>query len=115
MFKGVIKLSYLKNDEMLLVGDNLVISKEDYLKEMKEHEGKEVYLTLEYKANINARSMLDSAIECEADNMYEDWDNNIWDDITETDITELQNILDKILSRSNNVSYLAYQRVEIDI
>lgn len=115
MFKGAIKLSELKNDEMLLVGESLVLSKEDYLKEMKEHEGKEVYLTFKYKANINARSMLDSAIECEADNMYEDWDNDIWDDIKETDITELQNILDKILSRSDNVSYQAYKRVEVDI
>ena len=110
-----LKLSELKKDDMLLFGECDVMSKEDFLKEIQEHEGKEIYTTTVYKANINARSMLDSAIECEADNMYEDWDYDIWNDITETDIAELQNILDKILSRSNNVSYMADKKVEIDI
>lgn len=110
-----LKLSELKKDDMLLVGECDVMSKEDFLKEIQEHEGKEIYTTTIYKANINARSMLDSAIECEADNMYEDWDYDIWNDITETDIAELQNILDKILSRSNNVSYMADKKVEVDI
>lgn len=115
MFKGDIKLSELKNDEMLLVGENLVIEKEDFVKEIEKYRGKEVYTTTEYRANINAKSMLEDAIEREADNMYEDWDYDIWNDITETDIAELQNILDKILSRSNNVSYMADKKVEIDI
>lgn len=110
-----LKLSELKKDDMLLVGECDVLSKEDFLKEIQEHEGKEIYTTTEYKANIDARSMLDSAIECEADNMYEEWDCDILNDITETDISELQKILDKILSRSNNTTYMADKKVEIDI
>lgn len=110
-----IKLSEIKDDEMLLVGDNLVISKEDYLKEMQEHEDETVYTTTEYSANIDARDMLDNAIECESDDMYEDWEQNVWNDITEQDISELQNVLDRILSGSSNVSYNADKKVEIDI
>lgn len=110
-----VKLSELKDDEMLLVGENLVISKEDFVKETKEHIDKEVYTTKEYRASINAKYMLESAIECEADNMYEDWETDIWDDITEEDINELQRIVDRILSGSRNISYIADKRVEIDI
>lgn len=112
-----VKLSKLKNEDMLIVGEDCVITKEDYIKEMQ-IEGpiyREVYTAKQYKANINARNMLDSAIECEADNMYEDWDYHIKEDITETDISELQTILDRILSRRKNVSYIPDEEVEIDI
>lgn len=115
MLKGVIKLSELKNDEMLLVGENYVISKENFVKEFYEHGGESVYTTIEYRASINARHMLESAIECEADNMYEDWEGDIWDDIKKEDITELQNIINRILSGSRNICYIADKRVEIDI
>ena len=115
MLKGFVKLSELKNEDMLLVGENLVIYKEDYLKEINEHRGKEVYTTKEYRAGIDAKSMLEDAISSEADNMYEDWEDDIWDDITERDIDELQNVVDRILSGCNNVSYIPDKRVEIDI
>ena len=115
MFKSTVKLSELNNDDMLLVGENLVIGKEDYIKEMHEHEGEEVYTTKEYKAGIDAKSMLEDAIECEADHMYDDWDYDIWDDVTEDDIEQLQDVVNKILSRSENVSYIADKKVEIDL
>lgn len=115
MLKGFVKLSELNNDDMLLVGENYVISKEDFIKEIHEHTGEEVYITKEYRASINAKDMLEDAIVCEADNMYEDWESDIWGDIREEDIDELQNILDRILSRDRNISYIAYKRVEIDI
>lgn len=113
MFKSTVKLSELKNDEMLLVGENLVIEKEDFIKEIENHRGKEVYTTTEYRASINAKSMLEDAIEREADNMYEDWEEDIWNDINEEDIEELQNVVDKILK--GHVSYIPDKRVEIDI
>lgn len=115
MLKGIIKLSDLKNDEMLLVGENYVISKEDFVKEIEEYRDKEVYTTTEYRAGIDAKYMLENAIDCEADNMYEDWETDIWDDITQEDIDELQRIVNRILSGSRNVCYVAYKRVEIDI
>ncbi len=110
-----IKLSELKNDEMLLVGENLVIEKEDFVKEIEEHGGKEVYTTTEYRASINAKDMLESAIDCEASNMYEDWEYDIWEDISEEDINELQNILNRILNGSRNISYISDKKIEIDI
>ena len=110
-----IKLSELKNENMLLVGENIVISKEDYINEIQEHIGKQVYTTTEYRAGIDAKSMLEDAIESESQEMYEDWEYDVWDDITEEDIKELQNILDRILSRSSNVSYTADKKVENDI
>ena len=108
-----VKLSELKDDEMLLVGENLVIEKEDFVKEIENHRGKEVYATKEYRASINAKSMLEDAIEREADNMYEDWEEDIWNDIDEEDIEELQNVVDKILK--GHISYIPDKRVEIDI
>ena len=78
-----IKLSELKNENMLLVGEDIVSSKEDYINEIQEHIGKQVYTTTAYRANINAKRMLEDAIECEADNMHEDWESDVWDDITE--------------------------------
>ncbi|WP_308780033.1 hypothetical protein [uncultured Clostridium sp.] len=110
-----IKLSELKNENMLLVGEDIVISKEDYINEIQEHIGKQVYTTTEYRASIDAKSMLEDAIESESQEMYEDWEYDVWDDITEENIKELQNILDRILSRSSNVFYTADKKVEIDI
>ncbi|WP_195264516.1 GTP-binding protein [Clostridium sp. 1001275B_160808_H3] len=112
-----IKLSELKDNEILLIEDdyNSIMSKEDYLEDLEDYKEYEVYTTTEYKANIDAKDMLDSALECEADNMYEDWYQDIWDDVTEEDIKELQIILDKILSRSKNIAYTAREKVEIDI
>ena len=110
-----IKLSELKNENMLLVGEDIVISKEDYINEIQEHIGKQVYTTTEYRASIDAKSMLEDAIESESQEMYEDWEYDVWDDITEEDIKELQNILGRILSRSSNVSYISDKKVEIDI
>ncbi|MGY5237904.1 GTP-binding protein [Clostridium tertium] len=112
-----IKLSELKDNEMLLIDDdyNSIMSKEDYLEDLESYKGYEVYTTTEYRANINAKYMLESAIECEADNMYEDWETDIWDDINEEDIEKLQKIVNRILSGNRNISYIANKRVEIDI
>lgn len=115
MFKGVIKLSELKNDEMLLVGENLVIEKSDFIKEIEEHRGKEVYTTTEYRASINAKEMLEDAIEREADNMYEGWEEDIWNDISVIYIDDLQSVINRILAGCGNVSYIPDKRVEIDI
>lgn len=115
MLKGFVKLSELNNDEMLLVGENLVIEKEDFVKEIEEHKEKEVYTTKEYRASINAKSMLEDAIEREADNMYEGWEEDIWNDISVIEIDDLQNVINRILSGCGNVSYIADKRVEIDI
>lgn len=110
-----IKLSELKNDDMLLVGENYLISKEDFVKAIEEYRDKEVYTTTKYRASIDAKDMLESAIDCEAYNMYEEWEYDVWDDITEEDINELQNVIDRILGKSRNIAYIVDKKVEIDI
>ncbi len=115
MLDGIIKLSELKDDEMLLVGDDLAISKEDYIREIQEYMGKEVYTTIVRRASIDARSMLEDAIKCVAQEMYEDWEDDIWNDITKDDIRDIQLILNRIFNKSNNISYFAYKKVEVDI
>lgn len=119
--KGVVKmvkLSELKDYEMLIVDIGSyynVISKEDYLNEIEEYRGCKVYTSNKYKASIDALDMIESAIECEHQNMYEDWDIEIKQDISKEDIEDMQKILDRILSRSDNISYTEKEQVKIDM
>ena len=48
-------------------------------------------------------------------NMYEDWDIEIKQDITKEDIKDIQVVLDRILSRSDNISYIEKEQVKIDM
>lgn len=115
---NMVKLSELKDDEMLIVdmgSYGQVISKEDYLNEIEEHRGYKVYTSNKYKASIDALDMIESAIEREYQNMYEDWDIEIRQDTTKEDIEDIQIVLDRILSRSDNISYTEKEQVEIDM
>ena len=114
--KNSVKLSDLKNDDMLLVGEH-VLSKEDYITDMDEYKGKRVYTTTQYKASLDAKDILEDAIAREADDMYDDWEDSIWSDITDEDISEIQAILDRIINKnsSSNISYVAVDEVIIDI
>ncbi|HAG44354.1 MAG TPA: GTP-binding protein, partial [Clostridium sp.] len=51
------------------------------------------------------------------DNMYEEWGNLIWGDVTDNDINQIQSILDRILKKSPKQNIACYQdkSVEIDI
>ena len=114
----MIKLSKLKDDEMLIVDMGSyghVISKEDYLNEIEEYRGCKVYTSNKYKASIDALDMIESAIEREYQNMYEDWDIEIRQDTSKEDIEDIQIVLDRILSRSDNISYTEKEQVEIDM
>lgn len=108
------KLSELKDTDILLVGEDIT-EKEELLNDWEYYKGKEIYTTKQYKANISAEDMLDNALECEYQNMYESWYEEVWKDVTETDIKDLQSILDRILSRSKNIAYIEDKKVEIDI
>lgn len=121
-----IKLSELNKDTMILVchasncdGQVMPASEfiSDYEKEYKNLNKLEIYTTEPHQAAFNAEYILDSAIESEADEMYEDWDEKIKADITKQDIDELQAILDRILARNEaaNISYFSGALVEIDI
>lgn len=101
-------------DENLSVYD--VAELKDDLQYFKDKD-KKLYTVTEYQAGIDARDMLESAIESEYDNMYEDWEERILDDITDDDIGKLQDILDDILSRGRdqNIAYYQNEEVEVDL
>ena len=70
-----------------------------------------------YRARLDARDMLEQAIENEADNMYEDWEDYIWADIERGDIKDIQLILDDIMSRDpqGNITYEVDEELELDL
>ncbi|MGL6184755.1 MAG: GTP-binding protein [Clostridium chrysemydis] len=114
------KLSELKDEDMLIVNGYDVVSKEDFLNDFQFYKNntERVYTTTQYKAHIDAKDMLEDALEREYENnMYEGWFDNIVNDATEDDIKELQKIVDRILSRneSSNICYIEDEIVEVDI
>lgn len=117
----MIKLSELKDDEILLVNNELVLTKKEFLEDFTtqdDREGCEVYTTVKYNAYLNARDILNKAIEDEAcDKMYDEWMDKIHNDITEYDVKDFQDILDRILLRNvkQNISYQADKEVEINL
>ena len=115
----MIKLSELEND-VIVIGDDLdsVYTIKDIKDDLQDwqDEGIKFYIAKEYHANIDARSMLESAIDSEYEHeMYEDWDEKIWEDITEEDIEKIQVILDDIFSRGKdkNISYREGEEIDI--
>lgn len=112
------KLSELKDEDMLIV-DGYVMSKEDFLNDLEfyKNEVNKVYTTTQYKAHIDGWDMLESALESEYDNMYEGWLDNIVSDVTDEDIKDIQDILDRILfrSESTNICYIEDEKVIIDL
>jgi hypothetical protein len=75
------KLSELKDDEVLLVNNELVLTKKEFLEDFPTQEDREgcgVYTTTKYHAYLNARDILNKAIEDEAcDKMYDEWMDKI--------------------------------------
>ena len=117
----MVKLSELKEDEMLLVNERVMTTEEllNQLIEDKESGAKlpEVYTTRKHTAILDAEDILDNAIENEYANMYEDWYDSIKGDITSDDVAEIQSVLDRILARNKdcNISYEGIGPVELDI
>ncbi|EDT23154.1 hypothetical protein [Clostridium perfringens] len=119
------KLSEIKNDDMLIIKNtgsgDIVLSKDelvqnlDYYRETSNNLEENIYTTIQYKANIQAWDMLEIAIDNESENMYECWDFDIKRTITDDDIEEIQNIIDMILSKGSNISYIENEKVEFDL
>ena len=117
----MIKLSELKDDEMLLV-NNILMSKADFLQvkdtDTYKSEKLEIYTTKPYcEARFYAKQMLDYAISELSFNMYPNWQDSINRDITDEDINDIQIVLDKIINKNKerNISYQSDVEVEIDI
>ena len=114
-----VKLSTLPKDTIIWVeGDCSVRRVENILNDLEYYKDKEIYTTTPYHASFNAKEIIDDAIEDVYHNdMYEDWDENIRDDVTEEDIKDIQVIFDRILARSpnQNISYISDKLIEFDI
>jgi hypothetical protein len=102
--------------------DETVITKADILEDLdfiKNHSKNKdsLYTTTTYYAELDAKDVLDTALENEYQNMYEDWYEAIWNDVTEEDIKDIQVILDRILARNKerNTCYLSEEKVEFDL
>ena len=115
----MVKLSELKDDAIIIDENESVYDVQEVKGDLRyfKDEGKKLYTTTEYHAHIDARDMLESAIESEDDNMYEDWEERILDDITDDDIEKIQVILDDILNRNKgqNTAYYQGEEIEVDI
>lgn len=115
----MIKLSELKDDEKIIDERGNVEDVIDVKYDVKHGSFKDIktkfYTATKYQAGIDARRMLEDAIESEYDNMYEDWEERILDDVTDEDIAKLQAILDDILSRNQELNIAYFQDKEIDI
>lgn len=117
----MVKLSELEDDAKIIDENGTIYDVADIKWDLKHFENvfeEKIYTTTEYQASIDARDMLESAIESEYENsMYEDWNEHILSDITDEDIEKIQAVLDDILSRARgqNTSYFQGEEIEVDI
>lgn len=115
----MIKLSELKDDVIIIDENSSIYTVEDVKNDLRYFKDidKKLHTTKEYHASVDARDMLESAFECEYDNMYEDWYESILDDITDEDIGRIQAVITTILLRSKdqNIAYYPDEEIEIDI
>lgn len=113
-----IKLSELKDNDILLA-DNLPMTKKFLMTELDDikNEGHEIFTATKYTANLNAKEMLEYAVERECSNMYNDWDDEFWGDVTQNDIADIEAVLNRILSRrpSRHSIYLKKDKVKVDV
>ena len=113
----MIKLSELKDDEVLIINNELVLTKVEFLNDnIKEDKDIKIYNTNKYVLRLDAKDVLYDVLDGESKNMYDKWRDNIQEDINEDDIRDLQDILDRILGRNKdfNVSYCIGEEVQID-
>ena len=113
----MIKLSELKDDEVLIVNNELMLTKAEFLNNnIKEDKDIKIYTTNKYVLRLDAKDVLYDVLDGESKNMYDKWRDNIQEDINEDDIRDLQDLLDRILERNKdfNVSYCADREVQID-
>ena len=124
------KLSELKDTDKVIVNNEIIMTKSELIDEIvlgmlgglsmfnRIDSIKTIYSAKEtHRARLDAGDMLEQAIENEADNMYEDWEDYIWADIERGDIKDIQLILDDIMSRDpqGNITYEADEELELDL
>jgi hypothetical protein len=116
----MIKLSELKDNDLLIVDNKELITKAEFL---EQHKAEDKYIlnlaVKEYEANFDAMNMIEKVINSEQKFMYKvpSWSERIKADIMPDDIKEIQDVLDRILDRHKewNVSYSSGEEVEINL
>lgn len=80
------------------------------------HESPNWYTITRKRWKPNAMYMIETYIEREYDEMYEDWDNRALDCVTNEVIDKIQTILDEAFKDDYATTYWTYEdRLEIDI
>ena len=115
----MIKLTELKDDEMLLVNNELVLTKEQFLEDFpakEDREGCEIYTTIKAIHRLDARYAIAKAITYIENSVYKGWTDKIYNDITDEDYKYIQDRFDEILERNKeqNVSYYSGEEIQID-
>ncbi|MEH7249205.1 hypothetical protein V7114_20810 [Neobacillus niacini] len=118
-----VKLSQLNDDAEVSIEESSTVYTVAELKgeilELGEphHESPNWYTITRKKWVADAHLMLDRYIDCERDDMYEDWENRAWDCIESHGVVgKIQAILDEAYKTDHATAYWEYdQPVEIDI
>jgi len=118
-----LKLSQLNDDvEVSIEESHTVYTVAELKREIIEsgephHESPNWYTIKRQKWTPDARSMLESYIDSEQDDMYEDWDERAWDCLINHGVFEkFQAILNETFKCEFATAYWTYEKpVEIDI
>lgn len=117
-----LKLSQLSDDVEVSIEETSTVYtvaelKAEILDGEPHHESPNWYTVTRKRWVPDAHSMFDRYIDCERDDLYEDWDERAWDCIEkESAVTKVQKILDEVFKGDHATAYWTYENpVEIDI
>ncbi len=119
---STVKLSELADDVEVSIEESSTVYtvgqlKREILELGEPHHEKSNWCTItREKWTPNAERMLDSYIENEGCDMYEDWDERAWDCLPKEVVEKIQKILDEAFSTEYATAYwICDMAVEIDI
>lgn len=112
-----IKLSTLASDDQVIVSGE-VMEVQDLINDLDEYRGNRICTVQPHHAAIDAKDVVDDVIEnISCNGMYDGWDDEIKQDVTEEDISKIQAIFDEILARcpSQNTAYSKGKLILVDM
>lgn len=112
-----VKLSTLSMDDQVMVGGE-VMEVSELINDLDEYRSKRICTVQPHRAAIDAKDVIDDVIEnIHCNGMYDGWDNNVKQDITEEDISKIQVIFDGIFARSpsQNTAYYEDKQILVDL
>lgn len=111
----MIKLSELKDKDYIIVNGDNMITKEDILENIEYYKDKEMYTAKKEYIEVDVRNMLES--DFDITESYDGWYDDIWEEVTEQDIKDIENVIHRILNRNPKKSYYfsENEKIEFDI